>query len=223
MAKMRMDRREFLRKAGLGSIALASLPKIVDTLARPAWAQGQVNYHFMCLSFAGPPGTPAAPQHVLIMGGQGRFSPARVASPAEGGGFYVHYQTPGANPPPGGPPLPVVASGTWAARLLVGYKQIGTFGVQAAGVVEMVIDLFREVPSKAVIRGAVLKVVCSIGPAGLINPGEREGFTLSVPGTDFAAGGTPGPFAPFGPVPPPPAPGIAPGIGITAFSIAPLP
>ena len=218
---MKMDRRELLRKAGLGSLALASLPKMLDVLATPVWAEGQTNFHFMALSFAGPPGTPAALQHQLIMAGQGRFNPARIGSQVEGGGFFVHYTSPGTNPPPGGTPLPVVASGSWAARLLASYKQIGTFGVQAAGVLETVADLFQEIPSKAVIRGVTLKVVCNIGAAGLVT-GEREGFTLGIPGTDFGAGGTPGPFVPIGPLPPPPAPALAPGIGVTAFSIVSL-
>lgn len=38
---MKIDRREFLRKAGFGSIALASLPTLVNALATPGWAQGQ--------------------------------------------------------------------------------------------------------------------------------------------------------------------------------------
>ncbi len=219
---MKMERRELLRKAGLGSLALASLPKMLDVLAAPVWAEGQTNFHFIALSLAGPPGTPTAQQHSLIMGGQGRFNPDRVGSQVEGGGVFVHFTSPGANPPPGGTPLPVVASGSWAARLLVSYKQIGMYGAAAAGVLDMVIDLHREIPSKAVIRGATLKVVCNIGPAGLVT-GEREGFFLSIPGTDFGAGGKPGPFVPFGPVPPPPAPAIAPGIGVTLFSIVSLP
>jgi hypothetical protein len=222
MSKMKMDRRELLRKVGLGSLALASLPKMLDVLAAPVWAEGQTNFHFIGVGLAGAPGTPAAPQHSLIMGGQGRFNPDRIGSQVEGGGVFVHFTSPGANPPPGGTPLPIVASGSWVPRLLVNYKQIGTYGVGAAGVLDMVIDLLREVPSKALIRGATLRVVCNIGPAGLVT-GEREGFTLSIPGTEFSAGGTPGPFVPFGPVPPPPAPAIAPGIGVTIFSIVSLP
>jgi hypothetical protein len=159
------------------------------------------------------------------MAGQGDFDPSQVASKVSGGGFFVHNTFPGAAPPPGGTPLPVVASGMWGNGRLVSYRQIGTFGVQGAGVLELVIDLFREVPSKAVIRGARLKVVCSIGPAGLINPGELEGFTLNIPGTEFSAGGTPGPFTPTGGFTTPRGPGHAgaPGLGITGFSVIPVP
>jgi hypothetical protein len=115
--------------------------------------------------------------------------------------------------------MQVVTSGTWKARQLINYKEIGTWGVIAAGIVELVIDMFQEIPSQTVIRGAKLKVVCNIAPAGLVNPsGETEGFALSLPGTDFSAGGKPGPFVPFffagAPVP---------FIGITIFSTSAIP
>ncbi len=81
----------------------------------------------------------------------------------------------------------------------------------------MVVDIFGQIPSSTVIRGARLKIVCNIGPAGITNPGEEEGFTLSIPGTDYFTGATPGPFSPFGPT------GAAPGIGVTVFSTASIP
>lgn len=200
-----MKRREFLKKAGLGSITLASLPTLVSALAKPAWAQGGRSFVFDALTRAGPEGTPVRPAHSLIMAGQGRFDPSRVGSNAEGGGVFTHTTIPGTVP------FPIVASGTWKARLLVSYKEIGTWGVFAAGIAEMVVDLFPQFPSPSVIRGARLKVVCNIGPAGLVNPGEIEGYTLSIPGTDFFTGGTPGPFQSIPPG----------GVGLTIFSTAP--
>lgn len=203
---MKMDRREFLRQAGLGSIALGSLPALLHTVARPAWAQGRRGFTFDALSRAGSEGTADRPAHTLVMAGQGHFDPAKVASQAEGGGYYVHTTLPGAAP------RPVVASGTWRARLLASYKEIGTWGVFAAGIAELVVDLFPQIPSAATIRGARLKIVCNIGPAGLVNPGEIEGYTLSVPGTDFFTGGTPGPFQAIPPG----------GVGLTIFSTVPV-
>lgn len=226
---MKMDRREFLKKAGLGSIALASLPSLIDATKTPAHAQERRNYHFLCVAVAGPqgaqaPGTPAAPQQHFLIGGDGSFDLTRVASPVSGGGMYVHWTFPGAGPPPGGTPLPVVASGTWGNGRLVSYSSVRTYGVQDTGVLQMVIDLFQEMPSKATIRGAALKVVCVSGPAGVAIPGELEGITLSIPGTNYSAGGTPGPFTPTGPRAAP-GPGLigAPGVGITSFSIVPIP
>lgn len=227
---MQIDRREFLRRVGLGSIALGSLPSLINALRIPAQAQGRINYHLLVVSFAGPagahpPGTPAAPLHQLVLGGQGSFDPSSVASSVSGGGFFVHNLFPGANPPAGGTPLPIVASGTWGNGRLVSWSPNRTYGVQGTGVLQMVIDVYREIPDKTVIRGALLKVVCVSGAAGVAIPGELEGITLSIPGTEFSAGGTPGPFTPAGPFPSPRGPGTsgAPGIGVTAFSIAPIP
>lgn len=197
---MKMDRREFLRKAGLGSITLASFPTLIDALATPARAQaGDLTYfHFWTQSAAGPAGTPASPQHRLFMGGEVRFDAGRPGSQAFGGGAYVHYLFPGANPPTGGTPLPIVSSGVWKPRLLVSYQKFAAWGVGTAGIAELVIDLFGEIPSKAVVRGARLRYICNIGGAG-ITTGDEEGFFLSVPGTDFFTGATPGPFRPLVP------------------------
>lgn len=204
---MKVDRREFLRKAGVGSVALASLPTLATVLAKPAWAQGGTNFTFLAVSRAGPAGTVAQPAHVLAMGGQGSFDPSKVGSHMAGGGLFNHWTAPAA-----APPVPLIASGTWKARQLVSYKQIGTHGVAAAGILEMVVDIFRLVPSPATIRGATLKVVANLGPAGFVNPGEIVGYTLSIPGTDFFTGGTPGPFRPLPPD----------GVGIALFSTVPL-
>lgn len=210
---MKMHRRDFLGKAAWGSIVLASLPKWVDALATPVLAQGQTGFTFLAFSAAGPAGTPTSPQHRIAVGGTGKFDPSRAGSEVEGGGAFNHHLFPGSNPPAGGTPLTVVASGTWQARRLVSYKQIGTWGVLAAGILEMVVDLFGQTPSRTTVRGARLKVVCNIGPAGLVNPGEAEGFLLSIPGTDFFTGATPGPFVPI------PIPGT-PGLGLTIFTVA---
>jgi hypothetical protein len=183
-----IDRRQFLKRAGFGSFALGSLPALVDTLARPALAQTQRGFLFLTVSAAGP--------HRLAMGGQGVFDPARgPASSVEGGGSFFHFQ------PATSPPFPLVASGTWKARLLTSYREIGTYAGAASGIGEFVIDIQRLRPSPALIRGAVLRMFCNLGPGGF-QTGETEGITLSIPGTEFSAGATPGPFSQI-PSPPP--------------------
>lgn len=197
---MKIDRRAFLKQAGLGSAALAALPAFVDMFSAPAQAAaGEMETIFASVSAAGPPGTPASPRNHIVMGGDVKYNPRQPASEVRGGGFYVHYLFPGRNPLPGEPTLSIVAAGTWKARLLVSSHQIGSFGVLAAGTVEFVVDLLREVPSPAVIRGAKLKITCNLGPAAL-STGEPEGYFLSIPATEFSAGGTFGPFAPLAPV-----------------------
>ncbi len=193
-----IGRRGFLKRAGFGSLALGSLPALVGALARPALAQTQRGFMFLTVSAAGP-------QHRLAMGGQGVFDPARgPASSVSGGGSFFHFQ------PATSPPFPLVASGTWKARLLTSYRELGTYGGAASGIGEFVIDIQRLRPSPALIRGAVLRFFCNIG-AGGFQTGETEGITLSIPGTEFSAGGTPGPFLQI-PSPPP-----AGSFGLSAF------
>ena len=195
-----IDRRMLLKRVGFGSLTLGSLPALVDALARPALAQTQRGFIFFTVSAAGP-------QHRLAMGGQGVFDPARgPASSVGGGGNFFHFQLATS------PPFPLVASGTWKARLLTSYREIGTYGGAASGIGELVIDIRRLRPSPALIRGAVLRIFCNIG-AGGFQTGETEGITLSMPGTEFSAGGTPGPFLQI-PSPPP-----AGSWGITQFQL----
>jgi hypothetical protein len=92
-----MDRRELLKKAGLGSIALASIPTLVDALRTPARAQGRMNFHCVCVSAAG--------DHRLAIFGQGHLDPSKVGSQVEGSGGFFHFTATGT------PPLPLVASG----------------------------------------------------------------------------------------------------------------
>lgn len=194
-----IDRREFLRKAGLGSLALGSLPALVNALGRPALAQSQRGFMFLAVSAAGT----GAGQHLVAMGGRGVFDPARgPSSSVDGGGSFFHFQ------PAASPPFPLVASGTWKGRLLVSYREIGTYGGAASGIGEFVIDIQRLRPSAALIRGAVLTIFCNLGPGGL-QTGEIEGYTLSIPGTDFSAGATPGPFRQIPPM----------GTGLTVFQL----
>ena len=193
---MKIDRREFLRKAGLGSIALASLPALMDMFKLPALAQAERGVMFLCVNAAG--------NHRLAMGGAARFDPSKgPSSPVTGGGSFTHWTASATAP------APLVASGNWNARLLTSYKEIATYPGVAGGVGEFVIDIQRLRPSPALIRGAVLTVYCNLGPAGVTaaQTGGIEGYTLSIPGTEFSAGGNPGPFRQV-----PPA-----GLGLTTF------
>lgn len=202
---MKVNRREFLHRVGAGSIALASLPALTDMFKQPALAQiaqTERGYTFLTINSAGP-------QHLMAMGGAGRFDPSRgPGSAVTGGGSFFHFQ-PTATPPP------LVASGTWRARLLTSYREMGTFGGAAGGVGEFVIDIQRVRPSPALIRGAVLTIYCTLGPAGVTaaQTGGIEGITLSIPGTEFSAGGNPGPFRQI-PSPPP-----AGSFGLTVFQL----
>jgi hypothetical protein len=187
-----MNRRKLLANAGLGSLATASL---LEALATPASADDKtpVNFHFLAVSEAG---TVDGVAHRVIMGGDGQITQGNVV----GDGFFVHF-----NPAAPGVPKPVLATGSWKAKRLISFDLIGTFGVQGAGVLDMVIHL---VPVDGPVVEAMLEVVCNIAAAGLFNPGKDEGYSLSIPGTIFVPGGAAGPFEP-----------LVPPMGISAFSV----
>ena len=162
-----MNRRDFLKKAGLGSVALGSLPLLGEIFAVPASADsGDRTFHFAAL---GGGGTIGDVVHTLVLAGDGRFSDAEV----EGGGVFNHVNLNSSLPNP----KPVLASGTWEAKRLVSFQSIGSSGVTLAGILNMDIDLVRLIPSRAVLP-AHLQIVCNIPFAGLFT-GHPEGFTLT--------------------------------------------
>jgi hypothetical protein len=187
MERRGIERRALFKRAGIGSAALASFP----ALAGAAWAGdddddgGRRRFYFQAVS--GQAATIGGGDSI-IMSGCGSFGQRSV----RGGGEFVHFD---------GTKIPspdFIATGSWRATRFLSFEEIGTFGVGVAGVLEMEIKL---IPCEGpVVRGARLKIVCNIGPAGLeTDPFQQEGFTLSVPG-----------LAPFSPFTPP--------IGLTFFT-----
>ena len=176
-----MSRREFLTKAGVGSLALASLPALGNTLATPASVDRPTTFRFVSNSNAP---TIEGVAHRMLMNGTGMVTPLQVVA----AGSFVHINNAAALPTP----KPILGSGTWKAKSLLAFELIGTYGSLAAGEVEMEIHLIRAFPSSAVIP-ATLRMVCNLAPAGLFT-GEEEGFTLTIPGA---------PFGPFQPTTPP--------------------
>lgn len=178
---MDIERRDFLKRVGVGSLGLATMPTLAQLLATPAWANGPSNFHFVALSTAGEV---EGVTHVIAMNGDGVFGEERI----RGGGAFVHFN----NDPDLPAPKPIIATGTWEARRFVGFESIGTWGVFEAGVLRMRAAL-QPVGGPEV--GAAMQVVCNLGPAGLINV-DRSGNPLAEGYTVRAAGLT---FVPFEP------------------------
>lgn len=169
---VKMDRRDFLKKAGLGSIALGSLPVLAGTLTRPVWAANQVNFRFISVSQAS-----TVVKDRVNISGDGKVTPAGVV----GGGSFNIFDT--------STPVPrmLVLFGTWKAKNLISFGLIGKYGALAAGVLEIGIDL---IPVEGPVTPATLRIACSIVAGGL-DAGEPEGATLTIPGAPF------GPFTPI--------------------------
>ncbi|MBI1928569.1 hypothetical protein HYR99_30545 [Candidatus Poribacteria bacterium] len=151
---------------------------VQQELAAQEDSVGPTNFHFEGINQAATIGNIA---HYMLMTGYGRATSSQVV----GGGSFVHFDN--ASPVP----KTILSSGTWRAKRVVSFELIGTWGVAAAGVLEMEVELIREIPSPAVIP-VQLTVVCNIGVAGL-RTGQDEGYFLTIPDTPF------GTFKPFVP------------------------
>jgi len=156
---MKLDRRELLRKVGLGSIALASLPTLANAMAKSAEAAGQTNFTFVVVSKR------VGQSDLITFDGCGGFNRSEVV----GGGSFTWFIP----PPPNGP---IVSSGTWKAGRLLKFSPGGTFGTGEGGVLDLEVRLVQTFPSSAVIP-ATLRVVCTIGDN---TGGLPEGIILTL-------------------------------------------
>ncbi len=180
---MKVDRRAFLKKAGFGSLAVASLATFVDTLAVPSYAADDERvFVFVANSKAK---TVGGVDHRAAFTGSGKFNAG--TSTVEGGGTYIHW-----NNAPKGTPKPLLSFGTWKATKFMSYShQVGKYGTIRPSIVELQVDLIPQSGPK--ITGATLRLICNVGPAGLMT-GEPEGYKLTIPGAPY------GTFVPLDPI-----------------------
>jgi hypothetical protein len=171
-----MERREFLRKLGIGSAGLAAFPLIPGV----AYANndddhdGRTKFYFVALSGVTPTLTGG---DSIAMSGFGHFGRGRRVV---GGGEFVHFD---------GTQIPspeFIGTGLWKATRLLSFEEVGTYGVFVSGILTIGVKLFPcDGPP---IKGATLEIVCNLGPAGIGTPGTVEGYTLTLPdGTTFKA------------------------------------
>jgi hypothetical protein len=149
-----MNRRDLLKKAGLGSAALAAIPAIGNGLATVALADGAEGFHFVCVSVA-------SATEILAMQGDGRFN----GEEAEGGGRFVHFHG------------STVISGSWKAGKVRSFVDAADFdpnGQFSGGTLDLDIQL-RPIGLPRV--NARLLIQCN--PPGVEEP--EEGITVTVP------------------------------------------
>ncbi len=171
-----MNRRGFVRSAGLGSLAIASgatLPGVLGSgsaEARPPEA-GRTNFVFTAATVAeGVDPTNLQPgDELFIANGSGAFNNAQV----QGHGSFNHIQVDN-----DGPPFTLLAHGTWKARRLREFALNGVFGAHASGTLEMDVGLF---PVSGQQLDAVMIVNCNLPPAALFT-GLPESIMVNVAG-----------------------------------------
>ena len=105
-----MDRREFLKRAGIGSLGLGALAG--GPVALAGYRRGDGHQHFSLVALSGTSVAEVGEDHVLVLEGAGSFKAKSGQVDREGGGNFVHVRfTPAF---PAGQEL--VASGKWNAR-----------------------------------------------------------------------------------------------------------
>jgi hypothetical protein len=166
---LRITRRQALHTAGAVGIlgALATPTTLFASDGNDGG--GQMHLHFAALSSAASAGT----KGVVLMAGDGKFTSSHI----QAHGIYQHID------PTTPKPNTILHAGTWKSTDLVSFTTIGTYGVQAAGILTMKVDLIQEIPSSAVMP-ATLTVVCNIPFAPFIT-GKDEGFSLEAPFGSF--------------------------------------
>jgi hypothetical protein len=189
-----MRRRDLLKAAGVGSIGVAALPALLQADAAPASAQTaapaqaqpaapdaiqvvaplEMEFQFVAVSSAGKVG---GVEHYMAASGNGSISSFGI----DGAGAFTHYDNASDSLP-----KPILSAGTWRAKRLIGGKELGSFGSLVAGVADFEVELTRQVPSPATLRGR-LRLVSNLSPAGVMN-GEPSGYSLTI------FGGPVGPF-----------------------------
>jgi hypothetical protein len=158
-----MNRRDFIKKTGMASVALASLPTVITALTNvaPASAADEgINFTLVGMSDAAT--GPFTGDSILVNGG-GRFAQGAV----QGGGSFTHFT----------PPSTLKASGTWKARKFVSFTPAGSLGAHMGGELVIGVDL---VPASGTVVPATLTIRCH----GFGGPAP-EGTDVAVDGSVF--------------------------------------
>src|SRR5215469_11903992 len=131
MKDWELERRKFLKDAGLASVALASFPGL--SLAQGGTGGNTTNWIFAAIE---PAMTVNNVAYTVAMEGHGTVNPGT----AVGQGSFVEFDS---NTPV---PHTILASGTWKATGLTSSNVIGTYGSLAAGIIIMTIELVEDLP-----------------------------------------------------------------------------
>jgi len=170
-----MDRREFVKRAGIGSIGVGALA--VTPAALAAYRKGDGHQHFSLVAISTTSAVEAT-NHAMILEGAGSFKVKTEQVDPQGGGNFVHIEN-----FPIGLPGPL-ASGTWDVTGFVSYVQttpVSDYGRIRSSI--LVVTVVLRPDAGGSVEGT-LQIICNVGPAG-ISTGQPEGFRLNLPGAGF--------------------------------------
>lgn len=165
MMKERIHRRTFLKTAGLGSVAAASLPALLPSLNALHESPNNGHRVYVFVSFSQAPATISGVLPQINMQGCGTFDPdARWVK--GGGSFNLSDQA-----PPN--PKPLIASGFWEPTEFVSYD---TKGLPSYGNIQPAILTFLA-DVEGIGSGLTMELTCNVRAVPLMT-GQPEGWKL---------------------------------------------
>jgi hypothetical protein len=171
-----MDRRQFVKRAGIGTVGLGAL--VASPSAVGAHRKGDGHQHFTLVSISRTSAVESL-DHALILEGVGSFKAKTGHADRNGGGNFVHVTF--------SPVFPMgqslVASGTWHVNDFVSYTDVGlpSYGRIQPSIIVVTVVLRPDAGGSF---DGTLLVACNVGFVPL-NTGEPEGFQLNIPGLGF--------------------------------------
>jgi hypothetical protein len=171
-----MDRRKFVKHAGLGTLGLGGLA--VTPTAMAGYRKGNGHQHFSLVALSGTSAAEAGFDNVLLVEGAASFKAKTGQVDREGGGNFAHIRFAPAFPQ--GQQL--VASGKWEPTGFVSYtSNLPDYGRVRPSIVVVTVELHPDAGGSL---AGTLQVICNVGFAGLLT-GQPEGFRLGLPGLNF--------------------------------------
>jgi hypothetical protein len=168
-----MDRRQFVKHAGIGTVGLGALA--VTPTAMAGYRKGDGHQHFSLVSLSGTSAAEVGSDNVMLLEGAASFKAKTGQVDREGGGNFNHITFTPAWPM--GQQL--LASGTWEPTGFVSYTStLPDYGRVRPSIVVVTVALRPD--GGGSFEGTLL-VACNVGFAGLLT-GEPEGFKLNLPG-----------------------------------------
>jgi hypothetical protein len=168
-----MDRRQFVKRAGIGALGLGALA--ASPVAFAGYRKGDGHQHFSLVSLSGTSAAEVGSDDVMLLEGAASFKAKTGKVDREGGGNFNHIRfTPAF---PAGQQL--LASGTWEPTGFVSYTStLPDYGRVRPSVIVVTVVLNPD--GGGSFEGTLL-VACNVGFASLLT-GEPEGFKLNLPG-----------------------------------------
>ena len=173
-----MDRRQFVKHAGVGSLGLGALAASPTALA--GFRKGNGHQHFSLVALSGTSAAESGEDHVLVLEGAGSFKAKNGQVDREGGGNFVHVRFTPAFPTPTSPAVQeIVASGKWEVTGFVSYTRRGLpdYGRVRPSILVVTVELHPDAGGSL---AGTLEVICNVGFAG-ISTGQPEGYRLNIP------------------------------------------